>query len=57
MMDLYAEADFAGLWNAEDPNDPICTKVKIRYIIDSRKCATSVEVQTSNRNRPEYHGE
>ena len=26
MMDLYADADFAGLWNAEDSNDPICTK-------------------------------
>ena len=28
MMDLYADADFAGLWNAEDPNDPIYTKLQ-----------------------------
>jgi hypothetical protein len=23
-LDLYADADFAGLWNAEDANDPVC---------------------------------
>ena len=26
MMDLYADTDFAGLWNAEDVHNPICTK-------------------------------
>ena len=26
MMDMYADADFAGLWNGEDTNDSICTK-------------------------------
>ena len=26
MMDMYVDADFAGLWNGEDINDPICTK-------------------------------
>ena len=32
-MDLYADADFAGLWNAEDANDPICTKSRSGILI------------------------
>jgi hypothetical protein len=31
-LDLYVDADFAGLWNAEDPNDPICVRSQTGYI-------------------------
>ena len=33
MMDLYADTDFAGLWNAEDLNDPICTKSRTGILL------------------------
>jgi hypothetical protein len=32
-LDLYADADFAGLWNAEDPHDPICVKSRSGFIL------------------------
>ena len=32
-IDLYADADFAGLWNSEDPCDPICTRSRTGFII------------------------
>jgi hypothetical protein len=32
-MEMYADADFAGLWNAEDPGDPVSVKSRTGYII------------------------
>jgi hypothetical protein len=32
-MDLYADADFAGLWNAEDSQDPTCVKSRTGYVV------------------------
>jgi hypothetical protein len=32
-LDMYADADFAGLWNTEDANDPICVRSWTGYII------------------------
>ena len=32
-IDLYADADFAGLWNSEDDQDPICVKSRSGYIL------------------------
>jgi histone deacetylase 1/2 len=32
-LDMYADADFAGLWNAEDVNDPICLQSRKGCII------------------------
>jgi hypothetical protein len=32
-LDLYADADFAGLWNAEDPHDPVCVKSRSGYVL------------------------
>ena len=32
-IDLYADADFSGLWNSEDPNDLICAKSRASFII------------------------
>ena len=26
VVDCYADADFAGLWGHEDPQDPICAR-------------------------------
>lgn len=37
-MDCYVDADFAGLWNAEDPNDPNCVKSRTGYIITLAGC-------------------
>lgn len=31
MMDLYADADFAGLWNAEDPMIPSVQNQELAY--------------------------
>lgn len=30
---MFADADFAGLWNAEEPHDPVCVKSRFGYII------------------------
>ena len=32
-MDLYADEDFAGLWNAEDANDTICTNSRTEILL------------------------
>ena len=32
-LELYVDADFAGLWTAESPNDPISVKSRTRFII------------------------
>ena len=32
-IDLYADADFAGLWNSEDEMDPICVKSRTGFLI------------------------
>lgn len=30
---MYCDADFAGLWSYEDPNDPTCVKSRTGYIV------------------------
>jgi hypothetical protein len=32
-LDLFVDADFAGLWNAEKPDDPTAVKSRTGYII------------------------
>jgi hypothetical protein len=32
-LDLYVDADFAGLWNSEDPHDPTCVKSRTGFVI------------------------
>ena len=32
-LDLYADADFAGLWNAKDANDPTCVRSRTGYLV------------------------
>ena len=33
VLEAYADVDFAGLWNVEDPQDPTCVKSRTGYII------------------------
>jgi len=37
-IDCYVDADFCGLWGAEDPDDPIVTKSRTGYIITLAGC-------------------
>ena len=32
-LEIYCDADFAGLWNSEDRNDPVCVKSRSGTII------------------------
>ena len=32
-MDFYADADFAGLWGHEDPQDPICARSRTGFVV------------------------
>ena len=32
-LDLFADADFAGLWSAEKPTDPTCVRSRSGYVI------------------------
>ena len=33
VLEAFADADFAGLWNSEDPQDPSCVKSRTGYLI------------------------
>jgi hypothetical protein len=37
-LDLYVDADFAGLWNYEDNQDPVCVKSRTGYTITLGGC-------------------
>ena len=32
-LDLYANADFAGLWKVEDADDPTCVKSRTGFVM------------------------
>ena len=32
-LELFADADFAGLWNVEDSDDPVCVRSRTGYVI------------------------
>ena len=33
VVDCYADADFAGLWGHEDPQDPICARSRTGFVV------------------------
>ena len=37
-LDCYSVADFAGLWNVEDSQDPVCVKSRTGYVITLANC-------------------
>jgi hypothetical protein len=37
-LDMYVDADFAGLWNYEDDQDPVCVKSRTGYTITLGGC-------------------
>jgi histone deacetylase 1/2 len=37
-VDCYADADFAGLWNHEDSQDPLCVKSRTGYVLMLADC-------------------
>ena len=37
-LDCYVDADFAGLWNYEDDQDPICVKSRTGYVMTMGGC-------------------
>ena len=37
-LDCYADADFAGLWNYEDSEDPVCVKSRSGYVMTLADC-------------------
>ena len=38
VLDLYVDADFAGLWTYEDDQDPVCVKSRTGYVITLGEC-------------------
>ena len=38
VMDCYDDADFAGLWGHEDPQDPICTRSRTGFVVIFTNC-------------------
>ena len=36
--DIYVDADFAGGWGQEDPDDPVCVKSRTGFIIEVMGC-------------------
>ena len=55
-MDCYADADFAGLWGNEDPQDPICDRSRTGFVVNFAnfpllwvsKIQTSIALSTLN---------
>ena len=37
-IDVYVDADFAGLWGSEEPQDPSCVKSRTGYVICIANC-------------------
>ena len=37
-LDVYVDADFAGGWGYEDPNDPACVRSRTGYVIEVMGC-------------------
>jgi hypothetical protein len=37
-LDCYVEADFAGLWNYESDQDPVCVRSRTGYVITLGGC-------------------
>jgi hypothetical protein len=37
-LNLYVDADFAGLWSYEDDQDPVCVKSRTGYVITLSDC-------------------
>ena len=37
-VDCYANADFAGLWGYENPQDPICAMSRTGYVVTFANC-------------------
>ena len=37
-VDCYVDADFAGQWNSEDPQDPLCVKSRTGYVLMVADC-------------------
>ena len=37
-VDCYVDSDFAGQWNAEDPQDPLCVKSRTGYVLMVAGC-------------------
>ena len=38
VVDSYAEADFAGLWGHEDPQNPICARSRTGFVVTFSNC-------------------
>jgi hypothetical protein len=36
--DIYVDADFAGGWGYEDPNDPVCVKSRTGFVFEVMGC-------------------
>ena len=37
-LDMYVDADFAGLWTYEDDQDPVCVKSRTGYVMTLDDC-------------------
>ena len=38
VVDCYDDADFAGLWGHEDPQDPICARSRTGFVVTFANC-------------------
>ena len=38
VVNCYSDADFAGLWGNEDPQDPICARSRTGFVITFANC-------------------
>ena len=38
VVDCYSNADFAGLWGHEDPQDPICARSRTGFVVTYANC-------------------
>ena len=44
-IDAYPDADFAGLYNYEEHNDPVCVRSRTHYVIKIARCPVLLKSQ------------
>ena len=54
-VDCYVDADFAGQWNSEDPQDPLCVKSRTGYVLMVADCPVHCMTPRSKHIAVKYH--
>ena len=59
VVDCYADADFAGMWGHEDPQDPICARSRTGFVVTFSNCpllwVSKLQTEDNWQKLPQIH--